>query len=94
MSTLSKIALGMMGRLRPEPPRGDAVQVLTLPAAERRGGLPLMEAIAARRSSREFAPDALPVRLLSNLLWAAWGVNRADGGHWIGGIQRGGRPRH
>jgi hypothetical protein len=80
MSTLSKIALGMMGRLRPEPPRGDAVQVLTLPAAERRGGLPLMEAIAARRSSREFAPDALPLPLLSNLLWAAWGVNRADGG--------------
>jgi len=80
MSTLSKIALGMMGRLRPEPPRGDAVPVLTLPAAERRGGLPLMEAIAARRSSREFAPDALPLPLLSNLLWAAWGVNRADGG--------------
>lgn len=80
MSTLSKFALGMMGRLRPEPPRGDAVPVLALPAAECRGGLPLMEAIAARRSSREFAPEALPLPLLSNLLWAAWGVNRGDGG--------------
>jgi SagB-type dehydrogenase family enzyme len=80
MSTLTKIALGMMGRLRPEPPRGDAVPVLALPAAERHGGLPLIEAIAARRSSREFAQDALPLPLLSNLLWVAWGVNRADGG--------------
>ncbi len=80
MSTLTKIALGMMGRLRPEPPRGDGVPVLALPAAERHGGLPLIEAIAARRSSREFAQDALPLPLLSNLLWVAWGVNRADGG--------------
>lgn len=39
-----------------------------------------MEALAKRHSSREFAPDALPLPLLSNLLWAAYGVNRADGG--------------
>jgi hypothetical protein len=80
MSTLAKIALGMMGRLRAEPSRGDAAPALTLPAAERRGGLPLMDALAGRRSSRDFAPDALPLALLSSLLWAAYGVNRADGG--------------
>jgi len=39
-----------------------------------------MEALAARRSAREFAPDALPLPLLSGLLWAAFGVNRPDGG--------------
>ena len=39
-----------------------------------------MEALEKRHSSREFAPDALPLPLLSNLLWAAYGVNRADGG--------------
>jgi nitroreductase len=72
MSTLAKIALGMMGRLRAEPSRGDAAPALTLPAAERRGGLPLMDALAGRRSSRDFAPDALPLALLSSLLWAAY----------------------
>ena len=39
-----------------------------------------MEALEKRHSSREFAADALPLPLLSNLLWAAYGVNRADGG--------------
>jgi len=39
-----------------------------------------MEALARRRSSREFARDPLPWPLLSGLLWAAYGVNRPDGG--------------
>jgi len=38
-----------------------------------------MEALAKRHSSREFAPDALPLRLVSGLLWAAFGTNRKDG---------------
>jgi Nitroreductase family len=44
------------------------------------GGMPLMEALAARRSSREFAPDPLPLPLLAGVLWAADGVNRPEGG--------------
>jgi len=39
-----------------------------------------MEALAGRHSTREFAGDALPLTLLSSLLWAACGVNRPDGG--------------
>lgn len=80
MTTLSKLALGMMGRLRPKPALGDSAAALVLPAPAQQGGLPLMEALARRHSSREFAPDALPLPLLSGLLWAAFGVNRADGG--------------
>ena len=80
MSTLTKLALGAMGRLRPKPALGDAAPSITLPAAENSGGLPLMEAIAKRRSLREFARTELPLQLLSNLLWAANGVNRPDGG--------------
>jgi len=80
MSTLTKIALGMMGRLRPKPALGDAVSQIVLPDPEKRGGLPLMEALAQRQSLREFAADALPLPLLSGLLWAAYGVNRRDGG--------------
>ncbi len=80
MSTITKLALGMMGRLRPEPPKGSAVPAIMLPPEDTRGGPPLMEALSKRRSSREFSPEPLPLQILSNLLWAAYGVNRPDGG--------------
>lgn len=80
MTTLSKLALGMMGRLRPKPALGDSTASIALPPPEKQGGLPLMEALASRHSAREFARDALPLPVLSSLLWAAFGVNRADGG--------------
>ena len=52
----------------------------TLPPPQRAGGQPLLTAMAARRTTREFKADALPPQVLSDLLWAAWGVNRADSG--------------
>ena len=53
---------------------------IQLPAAQRTGGMPLMEALAARRSSRNFDPAReLDIQTLSNLLWAAWGINRTKG---------------
>ena len=80
MSTITKLALGVMGQLRPRPTRGDARRSLKLPAPDKRGGLPLMQALAKRRSSREFARKPLPLPVLSGLLWAAFGVNRRGGG--------------
>jgi len=38
--------------------------------------MPLMQALKARHSTREFSSKPLPPQLLSNLLWAASGVNR------------------
>lgn len=80
MKTLTKLVLGMMGQLRPGPVRGKSTESIALPPPQKAGGLPLMEALLKRCSSREFAPDALPLQLLSDLLWAAYGVNRPDGG--------------
>ena len=80
MSTLTKLALGMMGQLRPKPATGDSAPAIALPAPERNGGVPLMEALAQRHSTREFSPEPLSLPLLSGLLWAAYGVNRKDGG--------------
>ena len=79
MSTLTRLALGVMGKLRPRPARGDSASSIRLPPVDKHGGLPLMDAFAQRRSGRDFLPDALPLPLLSSLLWAAWGVNRPDG---------------
>jgi nitroreductase len=43
------------------------------------GGIPLMQALARRRSTRLFGHGQLSARLLSELLWAAFGQNRDDG---------------
>ena len=44
-------------------------------------GRPLMHVLKERKSSRDFSPRKLPKRVLSNLLWAANGINRpATGG--------------
>ncbi len=52
---------------------------IQLPDPVKTGGKPLMECLAQRHSSREFKTDVLPTQQLSNLLWAAFGVNREDG---------------
>jgi SagB-type dehydrogenase family enzyme len=54
--------------------------VLKLPPPQTTGGKPLMQALKDRRSAREFAARPLPPQLLSNLLWAAAGVNRPESG--------------
>lgn len=43
-------------------------------------GMPLMQALKERKTSREFSSKNLPLQELSNLLWAAWGINRPDSG--------------
>jgi len=44
------------------------------------GGRPLMQVLKDRGSSRNFSPEKLPIQVLSNVLWAAFGVNRPDSG--------------
>lgn len=47
-----------------------------LPPPETEGGVPLMQALQMRCSVRELDSKPLPPQELSNLLWAAGGVNR------------------
>jgi len=44
------------------------------------GGMPLMQALQARSSSRSFSTEELPPQVFSNLLWAAFGINRPKSG--------------
>jgi SagB-type dehydrogenase family enzyme len=56
----------------------EAQDIIDLPAVEKTGGMPLMQALNERHSIRSFTKDPLPEQVLSNLLWAAWGYNRPD----------------
>lgn len=54
-------------------------QDITLPAAQRSGGMPLMEALNNRKSTRQFdSSRPLSQQQLADLLWAACGYNRED----------------
>jgi SagB-type dehydrogenase family enzyme len=53
---------------------------ILLPRPQTSGGRPLMQVLVDRQSSREFSSQKLPPQVLSNLLWAAFGVNRPDSG--------------
>ncbi|MDR0864769.1 MAG: SagB/ThcOx family dehydrogenase [Candidatus Symbiothrix sp.] len=53
-------------------------QDIALPAPQRTGGKPLMEALNERQTTREFSDRELDEQTLSDLLWAAYGFNRDD----------------
>src|SRR5664280_939972 len=53
--------------------------IMQLPAPQTSGGMPLMQALKLRHSTREYADRPLPLPVLSDLLWAAFGVNRPSG---------------
>ena len=53
--------------------------VLELPPPRTQGGKPLIEALKLRRSIREYSNRPLPLQVLSDLLWAAFGINRPSG---------------
>lgn len=53
---------------------------INLPAPRLDHGRPLMQCLKERQSAREFSPDSLPLQVLSELLWAAYGINRPDSG--------------
>ena len=52
---------------------------IQLPAPHTSGGRPLMQVLKERQTRREFRPEKLPMQVLANLLWAAFGINRPDG---------------
>jgi nitroreductase len=58
---------------------GQELKPIQLPKPQMEGGKPLMQALKDRKTSREFSSEKLPMQVLSNMLWAADGINRPDG---------------
>ncbi|MDR2574682.1 MAG: nitroreductase family protein [Desulfovibrio sp.] len=74
------LLLGMTGfPLGPARVAAGPAETAALPKPDMSGGMPLMEALAKRRSTRTVSGEPISERDLSNLLWAAWGINRPDG---------------
>jgi SagB-type dehydrogenase family enzyme len=57
-----------------------AADIIKLPAPQMDGGKNLMRVFKERKSERSFVAKKLPVNLLSNMLWAAYGINRPEAG--------------
>ncbi|MDY6801204.1 MAG: SagB/ThcOx family dehydrogenase [Bacteroidota bacterium] len=57
-----------------------AQTLIKLPEPDKAGGMPLMQAINERHSARNFVDKALTEQQLSELLWAAYGLNRPESG--------------
>ena len=57
----------------------EELKPIPLPAPQMSGGKPLMQALAERKSTREFSSEELSLQTLSDLLWAVNGINRPDG---------------
>jgi len=55
-------------------------EMMKLPKPNMKGGMPLMEALKARSTQREYDDRQLEPQVLSDLLWAAFGVNRPESG--------------
>lgn len=62
------LSFGVMAAPKPE-----------LPAPQKDGGKPLMQALNERSTKRSYLATGLDNQQISNLLWSANGVNRADG---------------
>jgi nitroreductase len=58
------------------PAQAAELAPILLPKPEITAGIPLMQALARRQTTRAFEEKPLPLQTLSNLLWAAFGVNR------------------
>lgn len=57
-----------------------AQDLIKLPEPDKKGGIPLMQAINERQSGRNFIDKDLTQQQLSDLLWAAYGINRPESG--------------
>jgi nitroreductase len=59
----------------------EEMKPVQLLAPQTEGGMPLMQVLKERKSTREFSQKELPLQVLSDLLWAGNGINRPGSGY-------------
>ncbi len=58
---------------------GQTLKPIILPKPETEGGKSVLAALKERKTTRNISAKELPPQVVSNLLWAAFGVNRVQG---------------
>jgi SagB-type dehydrogenase family enzyme len=74
------IALSLCALLGAQAAAAAGPDPIELPDPRMEGGMPLMQALKERHTERAFSERELPLQVLSDLLWAAFGVNRPGSG--------------
>jgi len=59
---------------------GQEFKEIKLPEPQLEIGIPIMQALKLRQSTRGFDSKQLPLQEISNILWAAFGINRPEKG--------------
>lgn len=79
LTALAAAAPGLAEEAAPAPGPAPDLQPIALVKPQTDGGKSVLAALQERRTNRNISPEKLPPQMLSNLLWAAFGVNRENG---------------
>ena len=77
-SSLVIFLAGMMVLIVSARTYAEEIKPIKLLAPQTASGKLLMQALKERKSTREFSPKELSLQVISDLLWAACGINRPD----------------
>ena len=79
LPALTALASAATGFAQETPAATADLPPISLPKPETDGGKSVLAALQERRTIRNISAKKLPPQMLSNLLWAAFGVNRPQG---------------
>jgi SagB-type dehydrogenase family enzyme len=82
-AVVASLMIGLVLCMNPCFSTAQEQEVIKLPPPQKDGGIPLMKALSLRKSTRgDFGPEKpLSMQTISNLLWAADGINRPGTNH-------------
>jgi len=79
LPALTVLASTTAGFTQDTPKATQDLKPITLPKPDIDGGKSVLAALKERKTTRNISTKELPAQILSNLLWAAFGVNREKG---------------
>jgi len=79
LPALTVLASTTVGFTQDTPKAPQDLKPVTLPRPDMDSGKSVLAALKERKTTRNISTKELPAHILSNLLWAAFGVNRAMG---------------
>ena len=79
LPALAVLAATASASAQDAPNPDQTLKPITLPKPETDGGKSVLAALKDRKTTRNISAKELPLQVLSNLLWAAFGVNRESG---------------